>query len=193
MLKSKYSFDKNVSSQLKAFALVLMIMHHLWHRPYFALFEPIEYGHLLLSIGMMGKICVGMFLFVSGYGLMASYCSAGNVFHIWGRRVWCRLLLVAALLVARFVLGWNILNIGLIIAMIMFLIDIQGYLSDKVKRGFDFLGKMSMNMWLIHLFFIVYGFHFRNPFADLTWIYLESLAAAYIIWCVYHKQCGCKW
>lgn len=182
MLKSKYSFDKNVSSQLKAFALVLMIMHHLWHRPYFALFEPIDYGHLLLSIGMMGKICVGMFLFVSGYGLMASYCSAGNVFHIWGRRVWCRLLLVAALLVARFVLGWNILNIGLIIAMIMFLIDIQGYLSDKVKRGFDFLGKMSMNMWLIHLFFIVYGFHFRNPFADLTWIYLESLAAAYIIW-----------
>ena len=79
MQKTKYSFDKNVSSQLKAFALVLMIMHHLWHRPYFALFEPIEYGHLLLSIGMMGKICVGMFLFVSGYGLMASYCAAGNV------------------------------------------------------------------------------------------------------------------
>lgn len=102
MLKSKYLFDKNVSSQLKAFALVLMIMYHLCHRPYFALFEPIDYGHLLLSIGMMGKICVGMFLFVSGYGLMASYCSAGNVFHIWGRRVWCRLLLVAALLVARF-------------------------------------------------------------------------------------------
>ena len=62
-----------------------MIMHHLWHRSYFALFEPIEYGHLLLSIGMMGKICVGMFLFVSGYGLIASYCAAGNVFHIWRR------------------------------------------------------------------------------------------------------------
>ena len=85
MQKTRYSFDKKVSSQLKAFALVLMIMHHLWHRPYFALFEPIEYGHLLLSIGMMGKICVGMFLFVSGYGLMASYCAAGNVFHIWRR------------------------------------------------------------------------------------------------------------
>lgn len=317
MQKTKYSFDKNVSSQLKAFALVLMIMHHLWHRPYFALFEPIEYGHLLLSIGEMGKICVGMFLFVSGYGLMASYCSAGNVFHIWRRlkkvllpfwliviliapflliihevkwhqvvtdamlltrnmngnwwfmqtyviyvicfplfakslqynkvwipllivsvvcfqplakfvrcysearhyvlhyfpllysgmiarkfslfeflaeqRVWCRLFLVVALVVARFALGWNILNIGLIIAMIMFLIDIQGYLSDRVKHGFDFLSKMSMNMWLIHLFFIVYGFHFRNPFADLAWIYLESLAAAYIIWCVYQKLCGCKW
>ena len=34
---------------------------------------------------------------------------------------------------------------------------------------------------------------FRNPFADLAWIYLESLAAAYIIWCVYQKLCGCKW
>lgn len=71
-----------------------MIMHHLWHRRYFALFEPIDYGHLLLSIGMMGK--------------------------------------------------------------------------------------MSMNMWLIHLFFIVYGIHFRNPFVDLVWIYLVSLVAAFI-------------
>lgn len=25
-----------------------------------------------------------------------------------------------------------------------------------------------------------YLLHFRNPFADLAWIYLESLAAAYI-------------
>lgn len=48
MQKTRYSFDKKVSSQLKAFALVLMIMHHLWHRSYFALFEPISYGHLLL-------------------------------------------------------------------------------------------------------------------------------------------------
>jgi len=109
------------------------------------------------------------------------------------QRVWYRLLLVVGLVVARFALGWNILNGGLIIAMIMFLIDIQGYLSDRVKRGFDFLVKMSMNMWLIHLFFIVFGFHFRNPFADLAWIYLESLVAAYIIWWVYQKLCDCKW
>lgn len=317
MQKTRYSFDKNVSSQLKAFALILMIMHHLWHRRYFALFEPISYGHLLLSIGMLGKICVGMFLFVSGYGLMASYSSAGNVFHICRRlkkvllpfwlivilvapfllvihevkwyqvvtdallltrnmnrhwwfmqtyviyvvcfplfakslkyqmvwipllmasvvcfqplakfvryyseaghhvlhyfpllysgmiahnfslfdflakqRLWCRLLLVVALVVARFATGWNILNIGLIVAMVMFLIDIQGFLSDSVKRGFDFLGKMSMNMWLIHLFFIVYGFHFRNAFVDLVWIYLVSLVAACVIWRVYHKLCGYKW
>lgn len=317
MKKTRYSFDKNVSSQLKAFALILMIMHHLWHRRYFALFEPIDYGHLLLSIGMMGKICVGMFLFVSGYGLMASYCAAGNVFHICRRlkkvllpfwlivilvapfllvihevkwyqvvtdallltrnmnrhwwfmqtymiyvvcfplfakslkyqmvwipllmvsvvcfqplakfvryyseaghhvlhyfpllysgmiacnfslfdflakqRLCCRLLLVVALVVARFATGWNILNIGLIVAMVMFLIDIQGFLSDRVKRGFDFLGKMSMNMWLIHLFFIVYGFHFRNAFVDLVWIYLVSLVAACVIWRVYHKLCGYKW
>ncbi len=65
MPKSKWSFDKNVSGQLKTIALVLMIMHHLWHRRYFALFEPISYGHLLLSIGMLGKICVGMFLCLS--------------------------------------------------------------------------------------------------------------------------------
>lgn len=317
MPTTKCSFDKNVSSQLKAFALVLMIMHHLWYWPFFALFKSISYGHLLLSIGMLGKICVGMFLFVSGYGLMASYSSAGNVFHVLTRlkkvvlpfwlivilvapfllviyevkwyqvvtdallltrnmnrhwwfmqtyviyvvcfplfakslkykivwipllmvsvvcfqplakfvryyseaghyvlhyfpmlysgmiarkisffdllakqRLWCRLFLLVVLVVARFATGWNILNIGLIVAMAMFLLDIQGYLSDRVKRGFDFLGKMSMNMWLIHLFFIVYGIHFRNPFVDLVWIYLVSLVAAYFIWCLYHKLCGYKW
>lgn len=58
MQKAKYSFDKNVSSQLKAFALVLMIMHHLWHRSYFALFEnvyeyvahPLVFYRLWLSL-----------------------------------------------------------------------------------------------------------------------------------------------
>lgn len=231
MQKTRYSFDKKVSSQLKSFALVLMIMHHLWHLPYFALFEPIEYEHLLLSIGMLGKICVGMFLFVSGYGLMASYCAAGNGFHIWRRLkkvllpFWLIVILVApflliihevkwfqvvtdAMLLTRNMNGnWWFMQTYVIyvicfplfakslqyIVIIMFLIDIQGYLSDKVKRGFDFLGKMSMNMWLIHLFFVNYGFHFRNPFADLAWIYLESLVAAYIIWFVYHKLCGSKW
>ena len=54
------------------------------------------------------------------------------------KRLWCRLLLVVGVVVARFALGWNILNIGLIIAVIMFLIVIQRFLSDRVKRVFGF-------------------------------------------------------
>lgn len=72
------SFNKNVTSQMKAIALLLMSVHHLWREPEFGLFEPVTYGNILLSIGLMGKICVGIFMFLSGYGLMASSWSGGG-------------------------------------------------------------------------------------------------------------------
>lgn len=310
------TFDKNVTSQMKTLAFLLMLVHHLWREPDFARFEPMAYGHVLLSIGLIGKICVGIFMFLSGYGLMASTISGGQNYSILNRlrkvmlpfwlivlivapfllanskvswcdvvtdsllltsnmngswwfmqtyvifvlcfpllyksliynKVWIplfvlsilcfqpiamnirqycgaahyllhyfplfysgmiarklslfdkltgmkfvlRLLLVIGLVIVRFATGWNILNIGLIIAMIIALIDVQEYLTQGVKTLFNFLGRMSMNMWLIHMFFIAYGIHFSNPFVDLGWIYVESLVAAYLIWWLYNKLMSLK-
>lgn len=98
------------------------------------------------------------------------------------KRLWFRLLLIVLFVCVRFGTGWHILNIGLIVSMIMLLVDIQCYLSVKVKNIFYFLGKMSMNMWLIHVFFISYGFHLGDVFIDLAWVYLETLVAAYILY-----------
>ncbi len=75
---NKKTFNKNVTSQMKAIALLLMLVHHLWREPGFVRFEPVAYGNILLSIGLMSKICVGIFMFLSGYGLMASSCSGGD-------------------------------------------------------------------------------------------------------------------
>lgn len=72
------SFNKNVTSQMKAIALMMMLAHHLWREPELGMFEPIAYGNILISIGLMSKICVGIFMFLSGYGLMASSCSGGE-------------------------------------------------------------------------------------------------------------------
>lgn len=104
---------------------------------------------------------------------------------------WFKLFLVVGLVIVRFATGWNILNIGLIVAMIIILVDVQEYISERVLKVFNFLGKMSMNMWLIHMFFITYGYHFTNPFTDLVWIYLESLVVAYVVWKLYNRLCGC--
>ena len=313
MLKS---FDKNITSQMKTLAFLLMLIHHLWREPVFAQFEPVIYGHVLLSIGLMSKICVGIFMFLSGYGLMSSTISGGRNYSIINRlkkvmlpfwlivlivapfllanekvswvdvmtdsflltsnmngswwfmqtyvifvvcfplfkrsliynKVWISLfgvsilcfqpiateirpysdavhylfhyfplfysgviarklslfdklvgmkfvfrwLLVIGMVIARFATGWNILNIGLIISMIMILMDIQDYLSQSTKTVFNFLGRMSMNMWLIHMFFIAYSFHLSNPFFDLGWVYVESLVAAYLIWWLYNKLLSLK-
>ena len=70
---------------MKAIALLLMLVHHLWREPGFVRFEPVAYGNILLSIGLMSKICVGIFMFLSGYGLMASSCSGGADYSIVNR------------------------------------------------------------------------------------------------------------
>lgn len=75
---NKKTFNKNVTSQMKAIAFLMMLAHHLWREPEFGMFEPIAYGNILISIGLMCKICVGIFMFLSGYGLMASSCSGGG-------------------------------------------------------------------------------------------------------------------
>lgn len=63
---------------MKAIALLMMLVHHLWREPGFMKFDPVAYGNLLLSIGSMSKICVGIFMFLSGYGLIASSCLGGG-------------------------------------------------------------------------------------------------------------------
>ena len=66
------------TKQLKGFAVLLMLAHHL-----FAFSDRIPYGfdfsrNIFLSntltsfIGVFGKICVPIFMFLGGYGLYAS-------------------------------------------------------------------------------------------------------------------------
>lgn len=64
---------------MKAIALLLMLVHHLWRDSEFGQFEPVACGSMLLSIGLLCKICVGIFMFLSGYGLMASSWSGGQI------------------------------------------------------------------------------------------------------------------
>lgn len=73
----KGKFDKNVTSQMKAMALIMMLVHHMWKESELTRFEPIAFEHILLSLGVMGKICVGIFMFLSGYGMMASTITGG--------------------------------------------------------------------------------------------------------------------
>lgn len=46
------SFNKNVTSQMKTIAFLMMLAHHLWREPGFGMFEPIAYGNILISIGL---------------------------------------------------------------------------------------------------------------------------------------------
>ncbi len=111
----------------------------------------------------------------------------GAVLWIDGRHWSVKALVTVMVVGLRFATGLNILNIGIMMMMIVWLMDIQTYIPDRAKTVFAFLGAMSMNMWLTHQFLIDYGWHSTNPFLDLVVLYVVDLAVAWILTLVYNK------
>lgn len=218
---NKKTFNKNVTSQMKAIALLLMLVHHLskmngswWFMQTYVIFvicfpifaKSLHYKMVCIPLLIASVLCFQPIatdirkysdavhyvlhyfpLFYSG--MIVRKLSLFDL--LVEKQWWFKLFLVVGLVIVRFATGWNILNIGLIVAMIMILVDVQEYITERVLKVLNFLGKMSMNMWLIHMFFIAYGSHLTNPITDLVWIYLESLVAAYVVWKLYNRLCGC--
>lgn len=64
------ALTKQDTAVLKGIAIVAMMMHHLWGCPP-SWVEP--YTGVLGFLGCVGKVCVAIFLFCSGYGLSMGY------------------------------------------------------------------------------------------------------------------------
>lgn len=65
-----FALTKQDTAVLKGIAIIAMLMHHLWGCPPVGV-EP--YTGVLGFLGGVGKVCVAMFLFCSGYGLSVGY------------------------------------------------------------------------------------------------------------------------
>ena len=65
-----FALTKQDTAVLKGIAIIAMLMHHLWGCPPIGV-EP--YTGVLGFLGSVGKVCVAMFLFCSGYGLSVGY------------------------------------------------------------------------------------------------------------------------
>lgn len=73
MSKIEYRITPAETQIIKAFAIVAMLVHHLfWEHP--------EYGLGVHSLAIMGKVCVALFVFLSGYGMATIFPK-----HINGR------------------------------------------------------------------------------------------------------------
>lgn len=61
-----YRITLNETWVIKAIAIIAMLVHHLFY-------EHPEFGDTIVNIGMSGKICVALFVFLSGYGMATSF------------------------------------------------------------------------------------------------------------------------
>lgn len=72
-------FSKADSTKIKGFAMLMLLMHHLYcgtdrFDGYNVSFAPFS-QEFVVSLSLAFKICVSLFAFISGYGLLASYRS----------------------------------------------------------------------------------------------------------------------
>ncbi len=70
---SKNNFTKEETNQIKGIALLFLLFHHLFYLQN-GLYTEFYFGNteVISSIGIFCKVCVGMFVFFSGYGLYQS-------------------------------------------------------------------------------------------------------------------------
>lgn len=82
MRNEEYHFTKSHTQLAKGIAIILMVIHHLFRFPdrlhnvsYISIipFFHINNINIEFILGEFGKICVAMYLFLSGYGLYISY------------------------------------------------------------------------------------------------------------------------
>lgn len=67
-MQSKEGITKEQSTMLQGVAILLMMFHHFFLSLDFCPFIVV-YADLVLKVAWFGKICVGIFAFVSGYGM----------------------------------------------------------------------------------------------------------------------------
>ena len=78
---SSYQFSKEDTLCVKALAVMLMMIHHLFGFPEklqegvsFMSLSTLSSGHTVMSLaGNFGKLCIALFMILSGYGMYCSY------------------------------------------------------------------------------------------------------------------------
>ena len=87
MSEIDYRIQPTETLIIKAFAIIAMLVHHLfWLHP--------EFGPILCYLANAGKVCITIFVFLSGYGMAMTFPKmAGKwsddcktVFFFWGKR-----------------------------------------------------------------------------------------------------------
>lgn len=156
------------TSVLKGVALLFLLVHHLFYKQN-GLFDDISIGEhrfVVNEIGIWCKVCVAIFVFLSGYGLMAGTIKNQGVGSVC-RFYWHRLvkLLMNYWLIWLLFVPWGVLVFGR---------TFQDAYGEHVALQFtlDFFGVLN--------FFGLYGY-------NATWWFYSCIIGLYLIFPFLYK------
>ena len=160
--KNIFSLSQQDTLVIKGVAVIAMICHHVLQYP----LHGVEYRGVLYALGVLGKVCVALFLFCSGYGLTAQYQK-----RVWEDSTGVRENVINSI---RFVLNrlakfytnyWPVFVVFVPITIICFdrsLVDAYGENMNVIKRlAYDFMGlqgwkSYNTTWWFNKLIIILY-------------------------------------
>lgn len=130
-----FALTRQDTAVMKGIAICAMLCHHLYGFPPDGV-EP--YTGFFAWIGVLGKVCVALFLFCSGYGLAANYTpmSIKNDLKFIGRR-----------LVKFYLNYWVIFFIFVPITVFCFHQPLSAAYGDNHVLGYLFLDMLGMQGW----------------------------------------------
>lgn len=145
--KNNWSLSKQDTLVLKGIAIIAMLFHHL----YCSVPEWIEpYDGVLGWMGELGKVCVAIFLFCSGYGLSAQYDKVSGVknscmymlkrFVSFYLNYWVVFLLFVPITVFLFHRPLSAAygdNANIVIGIVYDLLGVQGFSSYNITWWFN--------------------------------------------------------
>ena len=106
-------FGRQQSAHVKGVAVVLLILHHLFlfpsSNPWFTSILGNSWGGIEFFLSSVGKLCISLFFFVSGYGLYQSSLSDRFLWKSTGKRLRSIYLIyvITALVSIAILWGWT--------------------------------------------------------------------------------------
>lgn len=157
-----FNLSLSDTSVMKGIAIIAMLCHHTFTcRPEF----EIPYPEFLTMLGILGKVCVSMFLFCSGYGLAVQYEKGiDKISTIYKKLIYSAKFIVKRLL-KFYTSYWFIFILFVPLGIVVFernLADAYGENVNLIKRiSYDLLGlqgfqSYNITWWFNKLIIIFY-------------------------------------
>lgn len=133
----------NDTNVIKGLAICAMLWHHLFY-------ETVQYGILSQEIGIACKVCVSIFLFVSGYGLTIQYFNSCNT-NQWFSKIKFTALFLCRRLIKFYSNYWIIFFIILITGINVFGRSLSvAYDPEPISTSFikDLFGLQGLDSYI---------------------------------------------
>ena len=160
--KNNFALSLNDTTAIKGIAIIAMICHH------FFLYQPDwvdRYPYWLELVGTLGKVCVSLFLFCSGYGMSIQYSKMFSQTKLYKEKIIATIVFIIKRFIKFYSGYWFVFLVFVPVTIICFdrpLSEVYGEHTNILKRlFFDLLGiqgyqSYNITWWFNKLIILLY-------------------------------------